>query len=707
MPQRPEQHLLEKNSRLAFETALPREWVVRRIEDDYGLDSTVEIFTDGGQTTGLFFNAQLKSTNEPTLEKAWGAIRFDRAHADYYRSLALPVLIALYHAPTRALFVRWFHAYNPHVAVKGIADTKTIRFQFYEEDRFDPDTASVIEAGLRGFLKFRSSNLPLPLGLSVARDPEAEAETVLDASDVRLALRRSLKSVAHLVQVEPHEPRPDDPAVFVGSGRSVISLGDVASVTADHPPTEELNTDVYAADLGLALSMALSYVGQANLASQIGAATAEDSSLIVNADVALTLAETMFRAQRVREAIKLADKLDESDDEDRRFAGQLMLTAELAQGRRLSDDERRTALEAAEARFKRCLARDDGTGAAAAAYSLGNLYRRFANDSQAIKWLEIAAEGDPGYLDRGYFHSDLAGPLFESGEYEKAASHYDRAIRLGKSGLYLALHADALLHTGRYEEALTRFDEYLASAPGLEGAEWRLKRAVLPLLIERSGAHQERRANQALALVEDLDLETLPASELGNARDQCEEALALDACCAEAWFRLAILLMAESEDITDAVRSCTLAAAVLHRDLPSPWVKAGVLTPPDDEERLLDICYSGFRFAGPEFAQQIGEAFQSGEAFVKDRPRLMSLLEQALAAVDEHEQQVGFTLRWIDDDGEVHEVVFTDTADESEARTAPSALAPRPASFRSKTKPQRPGKTHGKKKKPRKRKRNS
>ncbi|GAA2022841.1 hypothetical protein GCM10009779_03390 [Polymorphospora rubra] len=52
MPQRPRSHELETESRRAFEALLPSSWVVRRVEDDYGIDLEVEIFEEGSATGG-------------------------------------------------------------------------------------------------------------------------------------------------------------------------------------------------------------------------------------------------------------------------------------------------------------------------------------------------------------------------------------------------------------------------------------------------------------------------------------------------------------------------------------------------------------------------------------------------------------------------------------------------------------------------------
>jgi hypothetical protein len=63
LPQRPRPHVLEEESRRAWHAALPPEWVPRRVDPDYGIDETVEIFEEG-VATGLIFNVQLRATDD-------------------------------------------------------------------------------------------------------------------------------------------------------------------------------------------------------------------------------------------------------------------------------------------------------------------------------------------------------------------------------------------------------------------------------------------------------------------------------------------------------------------------------------------------------------------------------------------------------------------------------------------------------------------
>ena len=107
MPQRPRSHQLETESQQAFVSSLPSRWVYRPINPDYGLDGLVELFDESGKAQGDFFFVQLKSSDKNELSEAL-AIRIRRDTAEYYRSLALPVLVVVFHSPSKKLFARWF-----------------------------------------------------------------------------------------------------------------------------------------------------------------------------------------------------------------------------------------------------------------------------------------------------------------------------------------------------------------------------------------------------------------------------------------------------------------------------------------------------------------------------------------------------------------------------------------------------------------------
>jgi len=654
MPRRPRTHQLEALSQRAFASALPAAWTVSPFESDYGLDRIVEIFDANQQTTGLQFHVQLKATDEAAVARALGAVRFRRDTADYYRSLRLPVLIVLYHAPTETLYARWFHAYNLHIAANpsAAAEAQTVRFQFEAGDAWTRETPQRLEEGVRGFNVFRSPELNLPLTLAVDVSDDARRP---ELAPVTFALRRVLAPVSDLVSVEQRPPGPDTGAVVLATERTIVSLGDVASTTLDHSAPSEPR--LLAANAALSLALALSNVGQPNLAAQIAAAVAPASSAIADPGVIWPIAGAMYRSRRIREAVELADALDATGDGDLQAASFAVLSVLMANRRELTPADRERTLECATRRYERRAERGDTHGAAAELYSRGMLHRRLGEDDAAITCFHRAAELDLTYLDRTYFHHDLASVFFESGRYEEAVTSYARAVELGATGMTPALLADALLWAGRYREAQEHFERHLAGREGAGDAEWRLKLAVLPLLREVAGDVQPRRPEDAARAVAPVDFENAPEMTPCEAWARLDGALALDACCAAAWFRRAILIVGEAQAVEPAASSA-LSAAVLDRTNPSAWSNALMTTDPQDERRLHDLLHAAYRHGRDDFAEAALEV-SDAEHLRDHADRIIELLDEAARQVEREDRDEGFTMRFNGPGGVVREVAFS------------------------------------------------
>jgi hypothetical protein len=184
VPLRPRTHTIEDESEREFRAAIPPQWVARRLEPDYGIDLTVQVFDETGRSTPYSFHVQLKATDDEDIGRALRSVRFSRALAEHYWSLPIPVLVVRYHAPSAQLYARWFHAYNPLVAAHPDADTggelpKTVGFVFTEQDRWTAGTPQELVHGMEAFRRFRSPDLPLPLTFSVSvSDDVGEAELI-------------------------------------------------------------------------------------------------------------------------------------------------------------------------------------------------------------------------------------------------------------------------------------------------------------------------------------------------------------------------------------------------------------------------------------------------------------------------------------------------------------------------------------------------
>lgn len=91
---RPVQHQIEDESCRIFQSLLPREWVVRWQDGDYGIDGEVEVFKDE-ESTGLIFKVQMKGTESPTyLQDGSMSLQMKSNNLQYLvNEISLPVLV--------------------------------------------------------------------------------------------------------------------------------------------------------------------------------------------------------------------------------------------------------------------------------------------------------------------------------------------------------------------------------------------------------------------------------------------------------------------------------------------------------------------------------------------------------------------------------------------------------------------------------------
>jgi hypothetical protein len=199
MPSRPRSHQLETESKWEFTSVIPSRWVFREASPDYGIDGQIEVFDQDNKATGLMFLVQLKGTDQPDLNDAL-SVQFRLQTLAYYRKLDLPVMIILFHAPTKQFFWKWAHEVDTHYAERG-QEYVTVRVS--ESSVWQQGTPSWIETDLTEFREVRSPGIDLPMTFSLATGedgflgtPKAALEAALieaakDVSDVVSLTRRA------------------------------------------------------------------------------------------------------------------------------------------------------------------------------------------------------------------------------------------------------------------------------------------------------------------------------------------------------------------------------------------------------------------------------------------------------------------------------------------------------------------------------------
>jgi RecG-like helicase len=218
-PKRPREHQLEKESRTAFQTRLPSQWDFQDIpQPEYGLDGRVEIFDKADFATGRMFFVQLKGTDESEFKKAL-AVQIEIPTCEYYRSLDLPVLIVRYHAPTKKIFAKWFHEYDPYYGKKA---KKEITFRFTVEDEWHEETATMLASDLEAFRQLRSPQILLPVKFKLTVK-EQYIYGFLDAQ-IQLEIRKAVERLSEVIIISQFLPTDAHGSIAIAHDKVEIYL---------------------------------------------------------------------------------------------------------------------------------------------------------------------------------------------------------------------------------------------------------------------------------------------------------------------------------------------------------------------------------------------------------------------------------------------------------------------------------------------------
>lgn len=648
MPQRPVQHEIDAAARRAFAAALPTAWVYREQDEDYGIDAEVELFTEGRATARLF-KAQIKGT---TTERRTRSVSLPVEKEAYLLGLGLPVLIVLYHASTQMLYHKWFQAFDPHY---GGRTEKRLTIRFDSDDEWTPSTPERLAADVETYYRLRDASQTLPLSLSV--------ETIDDsvggapARPVSVAIQSQMSRFPHIFATSP-TPSGIRGQIRLEANKTVVDFRGLATSTIHYELGSLDHEDVpaIASDVLVSVGLLLARRGLLDPSVPLLTKAAPGSRIALEPDVILQIVGILLRAHRVREALELAEEIGE--DIDAAIASLLILPSLLLHDS-LNDAERNDVVAMLERKTKRIDERGDQRQAAIAHYNLANRLHSYGRHHDAIRHMNAAVERDPAYLERPYFHKELAGSLFQTEDFEQAASAYGRAIELGSEDV-TGQWADALLWSGRYAEAEEAFVSVNASEHS--APEWRLKERALPSIRKAAGTQQTRDPDGAVALA---DLEPLQAAgqviSNATARERLEGALRLDALCALAWFNLGILESSEG-DLRLGFEYFTTAAVLAPGDL-DLWKRVALLGLAfADEDLHTDILTCGLFFHRDDFIRAVAEI--SATIDHEDlRDSLEARLEAALALLPSRRP---VELRFLNDEGS-YELITLDSDDSDEA----------------------------------------
>ena len=414
-----------------FRALLPVAWVVRERSRDYGLDLEVEIFTDAGAATGLFFYVQLRATDDPRRVRK---LRFKVDQLDYFRLLDLPTAIVRYSTGEDVFHLMWaFEIPEP-----GSGASQTLSFA--DDQRWTAGTPALIVQTLETLRKLNRRSDTAPLALALVND-EHDLERSYAAQTAFERLRKlGFVSDAH-----------DDSAVAL-----VIHCTETGvTLRVDRFAEVKVETSV-AGDLtgGLVWSAV-------RLLWRLGLKPAANR-LARRADVeghapptrSLALSGALALLPDTAAAVNFACRAGLQDNQDEAF---LVLIVGLHRDGVLSADGESHLVLLRQALDSEAV-RKDPMAQASLTYSIGNALRASGRYAAAVMHYRRALRLRPTYAESSYFWQELGGCFYMRRKFQAASKAYERARCLEPGPHVSLLEADALLGAGEVGRAAELYD---------------------------------------------------------------------------------------------------------------------------------------------------------------------------------------------------------------------------------------------------------
>ena len=622
MPSRPIQHELEDQSRTAFR-ALVQPWVFRDKNPDYGIDGEVEVFDKERKATGDQFLVQLKAVKKlrgkPRIPLAVEWIR-------YYRSLELPVLLALWVMDTNKLHWTWAAQIDLFYA-KPKATSMTVHL----ENSWGPGTCNEIERhlALRKLLLHRQLPEPLKVAVAIPSRPKV-------AQKVKALFGHAPRALA-VQDAESH-------VLCTLTGDRLTVLFRTMTGTVFHS-MRKADDEGVAKRIALAVIITVANFGALNRAAQLWRALPDLSDAIADLEVAWLVLSLLTRAGDISALRDFIKRLSP------RLGGGLttpLYSLYWSAPVHKKGEIAPILLELQQERLKS----PDPKDRSIAHYNLARLTDD--NPRRSTRHFAAAIRESDFYGDKAYFWKEFGSLLFSDGRYEAALRCYRCAYERLSHTERRSHFADALMHTGRYEEALRAFREILKrpvdtnveraqqEAALLDISDAVLKVTVLMEIVEKHGLSTQKRsrrlASEALGDTKGISNDEMVA--------RADKAISLDALYGLAWFNRAISMRNQKKQ-DDAFLSF-LAAAAGNTSDDDAWANAFFLALESSRDFLPYIIQFVRYHRGEEFVRFLAQTAERHP----DAKQSAFILEMARIFADQlPKEAAGGTIRIHHSDG--------------------------------------------------------
>ncbi len=581
MPTRPSTHQLEDQSRIAFRSHLPIGWVFRDKTPDYGIDGEVELFDEKDKATGDQFLVQLKAVEQ--LRKEAPSISLEIEWINYYLALELPVIVALWVKDSNEIFWIWAGEIDLYYA-KPNAKSFTVRLS----NKWEPETPQTIQRHLELRRRLKLRQVPAPLRVAVSTTDRARLR-----SHLQTLFAQAPRALCY------SETEADVTCALAKEELRIFFSGLPGTVFHSMRTIDDEGT---AKRIVIGTAITLANYGALNQAAELWSLVSGLDGAISSLDVGWSMVSLLARAGAHTELVVLIRALSP------RF-GKAAIAAPLVSLYWHAPQHRRTELGKLLVELELENLRDPSPEARSiASYNLAKL----SNDrKKEVGHFARAVRDSTFYFDKSYFWTEFGATLFTYGRYQAALCCYRHAYETLGHSERRSHYGDALMHTGRYSEALEVFRGIVSTGKGeaalsVDSADAFIKMKLLELIVQEFGiSTQERQGRLAAAALGQYERSGTEDAEMLARTDA---ALRQDALYNVAWFNRAFSLKRSGKEI-DALL-CYLAAAAVKTSDDESWLNAMLLAQRYRPDLMLSLLVFVAHLRGEEFVRFLNQTAQ-------------------------------------------------------------------------------------------------
>ena len=538
---RPREHVLETESRKAFEQMIPDEWVCRELHPDYGIDYQIEIFSDNFSTGNMFY-VQIKGTDKKPINEIIG-LNIEISYFRYYSYLPLPILFVLYSSKTKEFWGIWANKLLSTRKLKK--NQKYIKIKFDYSTKINQDFFEHIQSSL-------TSNYHYNKSLFFKADGSYESKkfcTILNNwldilfpntfiyEDYKLptytTYRIRIDHQKFVINVEDSE---------TGNFQSIINLKKEDRDFIDYPIYDDKKIPLQLQEIFFITSMLL-----------LDRVPRESLNIFKNIILTyngkykspLNIFHITYHFLINSFYLDFNEIIDECINQEKWDDFQIYsLSLVLYQEKKELDlDKLRDIYQ--NNLFKAISKVADKTLKSIFSYNLANSIRSNHKPQYVFSWYLKAKRLNSDYLNMDYWWMEVAGTLFHSEHYICAANCYKKACNISNNyePHILALTADSLFMARKIEESMSWFEKHFSKS-NIPTSEWLLKYKACKFLTSNSLPKNklDKKYSQNLA-TQAINNQHIKLEDQIN---ELVKAIEYDPLCCLAWYNYALIYGNES-----------------------------------------------------------------------------------------------------------------------------------------------------------------